>query len=232
MSVVLIALIVLVILSILVSKISDYVDNKRNDETKQVNTQIHPVSTYDEHTPLLTMWISTCSTYIMANELNYLRSIGKFSKFDNNKAGDFVLEIITLILGFLKEYKIKTNDGWERLWLKNVSANFITSGAVNKENIKALFDERIKFYSDEIYFLKDSVAPLPNEIISQMYKPMIPGKLTHNIPVDNGFTLQENLIIWKIVVDEVGKLMNKISQHKDIMYLSKAESDALLNMNK
>ena len=178
------------------------------------------------------MWISTCATYMMANEINYLRSIGKYSKFDNNKAGDFVLEIITLILGFLKEYKIKTNDGWERLWLKNISANFRTSDAVNKENIKVLFDERIKFYQDEIEFLKGSHFPVPNAIISQIYKPMIPGKLTHNIPVDNGFTLQENLIIWKIVVDEVGKLMNKISQYKDIMYLSKAESDALLNMNK
>lgn len=222
MSIIVIVLIILVVLSIFVSKLSDYVDRKR-DKEKSGGSLRHPVSTYNENTPILVMWISTCASYIMANNVNYLKSIGKFSKFDTKKAGDYVLEYITLILAFLEVYKIKPKEGWENLWIKQISANFETSNSINENNIKILFEKRVIFYKTELEVLKSTRFPLPNEIISQTLNPMVFGELSHRIPVNNGFTLQENLYMWEIIGEEVSKLMDKISKHGDVMYMNKAD---------
>lgn len=217
MEVLVIFLIILAVASFVVYIISKKVDKKNGVSDWQ------PVSTYDEETPLLAVWIDARACYIMANIVNYLKSIGKSSKFDSSKSGDYVLEIITLILAFLKEQEIEIKEVWERKWLKQFSTNFGTSNAVNDNNISSLFEERIKFYGEELDSIKHSAFPIPNTIIYQMFNPMASGEISHKIPLDNGFDILENTYIWKIIIDEVSKLMGKISKHADIMYMSKSD---------
>lgn len=196
--------------------IIEIVKNKTNS-----NVDRDAVSTLDRDTPLLVMYISSCANMMIAGEVNYLRSIGKFEKmFNKSKAGDYVLERITLIISFLSIYKIQIKDGWDRLWLKAISTNYDTSKTITDFNIKSLFDERISFYSDELDVLKSISTPLPNEIISQLYKPMVSGPISHNLSAMNGFTIQENMMLWKIITSEVGKMMEKVHKNKEYIYLS------------
>lgn len=237
--VVIITLIVLVALSFLVSKISDYADKKKHERKKElaksgnrvpVNDRAKervPVNTFDKNIPLLALWIQTQANYLIAKEVSYLRTIKKSSKFDRKKAGDYVLERIALICAFVKHINYAIKDEWAYLWLKSVSANYVTSSSINQTNIKELIMERIDFYKIEIEVIQTSHFALPNSIISQIYKPMMTGELTHEMPFDNGFNTMENLYIWRIIGDEVNKLIDKISKHKDLMYLSKADYDRL-----
>ncbi len=180
-----------------------------------------PISTWDGDTPVLVMYICTCANMMIAGEVNYLKSIGKFEKmFNKSKAGDYVLERISLIVSFLSIYKIQIKDGWDRLWLKAISTNYDTSKTITDYNIKSLFDERISFYSNELDVLKSISTPLPNEIISQLYKPMVPGPISHKISAMNGFTIQENMMLWKFIITEVDKMMEKIQKNKDFLYSS------------
>ena len=68
--------------------------------------------------------------------------------------------------------------------------------------------------------MKSISTPLPNEIISQLYKPMVPGPISHNISAINGFTVQENMMLWKIITSEVGKMMEKVEKNKEFIYSS------------
>lgn len=207
--------------------IAAYLGNKKEKEMKEKiapapTKEREPIPTWDGDTPVLVMYISSCANMMIAGEVNYLRSIGKFDKiFDKSKAGDYVLERITLIVSFLSIYKIQIKEGWDRLWLKAISANYDTSKTIIDNNIKSLFDERIGFYSDELDVMKSISTPLPNEIISQLYRPMVPGPISHNISAMNGFTIQENMMLWKIITSEVGKMMEKVQKNKEFIYSSR-----------
>jgi hypothetical protein len=214
----------IIVAVIIVIGIFFYYGNKKEkkENTPPVQTkEREPISTWDGDTPVLVMYISSCANMMIAGEVNYLRSIGKFeNKFNKSKAGDYVLERISLIVSFLSIYKIQIKDGWDRLWLKAISTNYDTSKTITDNNIKSLFDERISFYSDELDVLKSISTPLPNEIISQLYKPMVPGPISHNISTINGFTVQENMMLWKIITSEVGKMMEKVEKNKEFIYSS------------
>lgn len=190
-------------------------------EKSNSNKEREPIPTWDGDTPVLLMYVSTCANMMIAGEVNYLRNIGKFNKmYDKSKAGDYVLERITLIVSFLSIYKIQIKDGWDRLWLKEISTNYDTSNTITDNNIKSLFDERIGFYSAELDVMKSSHFSLPNQIISQLYRPMVLGQISHNISAMNGFTIQENMMLWKIITTEIGKMMEKVQKNKEFIYSS------------
>ena len=49
---------------------------------------------------------------------------------------------------------------------------------------------------------------------------MVPGPISHNISAINGFTVQENMMLWKIITSEVGKMMEKVEKNKEFIYSS------------
>ena len=217
-------IILLIVAVILIIGIVVYLDNKkeRKEKTLPASTkEREPISTWDGDTPVLVMYISSCANLMIAGEVNYLRSIGRFEKmFNKSKAGDYVLERITLIVSFLSIHKIQIKDGWDKLWLKAISTNYDTSKTITDNNIKSLFDERIGFYSDELEVMKSISTPLPNEIISQLYRPMVSGPINHNISAMNGFTIQENMMLWKTITTEIGKMMEKVQKNIEYIYSS------------
>jgi hypothetical protein len=194
----------------------------RKKNTTPVKEEREPVVTWNDDTPILVMYVSNCANVMIAGEVNYLQGIGKFEKFfKKEKAGDYVLERISLIVSFLSSLNIQTRDGWEKLWLKEISSNYGISGSITESSIKSLFDERIDFYTEELKVQQSLTTPLPNEIISQLYKPMISGKISHKISAMNGFTYQENMFLWNIITSEVGKMMGKVQKNRDFIYSSK-----------
>ena len=170
---------------------------------------------WDRNTPVLVMDITSCAYMMFANEVNYLREIGKLEMvFDKERTGDYVLERISFITSFLSLNKIQMKDEWIRMWLEAVVANLKTSKRITPERVKSLLDERLRFYSTEIDVLRGALFPTPNAIISQLYEPMTERKLSHKISIQNQFILHENLILWEIITREVNKLVEKIEINK------------------
>ena len=184
--------------------------------TRNENNVVNP-----QKMPVLYMYISSCASNMLTNEVLYLREIDKYNtKFYSRKAGDFLLERITFIISYLSLHKIEIKDEWEEMWFNEISAKMPTSKHLTEKDIKLYFIERLSFYKEEIDVLNSLSMPLPNEIISQLYHPMVPGMISHNISPNNGFSMHENNIIWRIITSELNRLMSIIQKNKDFLYYS------------
>ena len=182
------------------------------------------IDLWDEDTPVLAMWVSSCANNMLTNEINYLNSIKKSSALNKDKIGDYSLERISLIVAFLRENKIEMKQGWEKMWLKNTTSHLETSNHITNDNIGNLISERINFYSAELDVLNISLFPYPNQIITQLYEPMVIGELSHNISTKNIFTDEQNMILWNIIKEELYKFKEKVDSNKDIIYITKKDN--------